>query len=167
MRWRGGRLLVAPAGGARWLLRPGIQEHVFYEVCQRPFGARLDQVEKWIVNQSKTFAALGYYFIVRTISAPTRDIAEWVGGGDGYRAAILATDGTKLHKDNAMPLQHAVGLTLNDPTSGIEDKKLASGVLMVDAWPGVSKFSNPPDTLDFAHRHYKYRSLLMFWSGYG
>ena len=180
-----GKLLIklnssrsSPAGAATaYLLRrlaaragsyaPGIQEHLFYELGQRSNGNSLEAVEKWVRGHSASLAALGYYILVRPISAPTERITAWVEEGNGYRAAILSTDASKLHKNGSMVGFHAVGITVNDPTSGVQDSQLTNGLMMVDAWPGMTPFSSPPVTLDVAHRTNKYRALLFYWAGYG
>lgn len=169
---------LSPAGAAAaFLLRriaaragsyaPGIQEHLFYEMGQRSNGVSLAQVESWIRKHSAALSNLGYYVLVRQLAAPTTGIKRWVTEGEGYRAAILATDGAKLHQDTSLTTTHAVGLTVNDATSGIADDNLGNGLLMIDAWPGKARFTSPPATLDVAHRSQQYRSLLMYWSGHG
>jgi len=169
---------LSPAGAAAaYLLRriaaragsyaPGIQEHLFYEMGQRSNGVSLDQVQTWVKAHSSDLSNLGYYILVRPLAAPTVGIKRWVAEGAGYRAAILATDGARLHQDKKLTGTHAVGLTVHDATSGIDDESLGNGLLMVDAWPGKTKFSSPPATLDVAHRAQKYRTLLMYWSGHG
>ncbi|MCG8420140.1 MAG: hypothetical protein MJE77_19595 [Proteobacteria bacterium] len=157
------RRLAARAGS----YAPGIQEHLFYEIGQRFNGVGLEQVERWIQAHSDTLSTLGYYILARRVSVPTDAVKEWTARGNGYRAAILMTDGTTLHNDSSLSTSHAVGLTVNDSTSGVADAAPKNGLLMVDPWPGLAKFSNPPATLDRAHRAHKYRALLLYWAGYG
>lgn len=169
---------TSPAGAAAaFLLRriaaragtyaPGIQEHIFYEVLQQSQGASLDRIERWIRTYSEKLAELAYHVMVRPAAARTEPLKEWVVEGKGYRAAILLTDATKLYQDPAMPTTHAVGLTVNDATSGIADDTLGNGLFMIDGWPGNRAFVAAPATLDVAQRIHKYRSLLLYWVGYG
>ena len=76
---------------------PGIQEHLFYQVSQRPLGISLESVEGWLRSKSGTLTDLGYYIYARRIAAPTPDLAEWIQDGKGYRAAILSVDGRRLY----------------------------------------------------------------------
>ncbi len=151
---------------------PGIQEHLFWQVSQRPLGMSLESVEGWLRAESRTLSDLGYYIFARRIAAPTPDLSEWLQEGKGYRGAILAVDGRRLYKGASKSEGDAVGLIVYDPTSGIADDNLPAetkdaGVVMIDPWPGVPTFLAPPRTLDIAHGSQKYATLLLYWVGYG
>lgn len=156
------RRLAARAGA----YAPGIQENLFYEIAQNANGSTLDKVERWFESNSGKLSVLGYQFRCRRVAAPTEDVISWVEDGQGYRAAILAVDGTRLYSNKATSTSHAVALMINDATAGIADQNVDSGLLMVDAWPGIAKFTRPPKTLDRAHITYKYSTLLLNWTGH-
>ena len=147
---------------------PGIQEHLFFQLARRPVGTNLESVVSWMRDQGGTLTGLGYYVLTRRLSAPTETLVSWIQGGNGYRAAVLAVDGRTLYRGDRRSEGDAVGLTLNDHTSGIADHAGAalSGVVMIDPWPGVDTFVSPPATLDMAHRQQKYSALLLYWTGY-
>lgn len=162
------RRLAARAGA----YAPGIQEHLFFQIGQRPIGANLDSVESWLRTHGGVLTDLGYYIVQRRLAAPTDALGTWVQEGRGYRAAVLSVDGRALYNGDTRSEGDAVGLTLHDATSGIADGALPAGVaseslVMVDPWPGVSRVGRPPQSLDRAHRAHKYAALLLYWSGYG
>jgi hypothetical protein len=162
------RRLAARAGA----YAPGIQEHLFYQVSQRPLGASLESVEACLRARGSTFSDLGYYFLARRTAAPTEDLFDWVQEGKGYRAAILSVDGRRLYNGVTRSEGDAVGLTLYDATSGIaEDQRpldvIDASLVMIDPWPGVPTFLMPPRSLDTAHGAQKYATLLLYWTGYG
>jgi hypothetical protein len=157
------RRLAARAGA----YAPGIQENLFYEIAQNANGSNLDKVERWIASNSGKLSVLGYQFLCRRVAAATEDVIGWIEEGKGYRAAILAVDGTRLYGNESTSSSHAVALLINDATAGIADKKVESGLLMADAWPGIARFTRPPRTLDRAHLAYKYGTLLLSWTGHG
>lgn len=147
---------------------PGIQEHLFFQLSQRPVGTNLESVVSWMRDQGGTLTGLGYYVLTRRLSAPTDQLMSWVQGGNGYRAAVLAVDGRILYRGDRRSEGDAVGLTVNDATSGIGNHAAdaLNGVVMIDPWPGVDTFVNPPATLDMAHRQHKYGALLLYWTGH-
>lgn len=162
------RRLAARAGA----YAPGIQEHLFYQVSQRPLGVSLESVEGWMRSQGGTLSELGYYVLARREAAPTEELFEWIQDGKGYRAAILGVDGRRLYNGITKSEGDAVGLTLYDATSGIADEQRPEGVgddalVMIDPFPGVPRFLAPPRSLDLAHGSKKYATLLLFWTGYG
>lgn len=162
------RRLAARAGA----YAPGIQEHLFFQIGQRPIGANLDSLESWLRSHGGVLTDLGYYIMQRRIAAPTDALGEWVQDGKGYRAAVLSVDGRALYNGDTRSEGDAVGLTLHDATSGIADGALPGDVpseslVMIDPWPGVSRVARPPRSLDLAHRAHKYAALLLYWSGYG
>ncbi len=157
------RRLAARAGA----YAPGIHEFLFNEIAHS-YGTSLDRVEKWLHIQSEKFAALGYQIRSRRTAAPAGDVLAWVNEGNGFRASILIVDGTQLYSKSDPSVTHAVALIYNDPTSGIGDQNLERGLVMIDPWPGLDKFSAVPDgkLLDAAHRVNKYDALLLFWTGH-
>jgi hypothetical protein len=162
------RRLAARAGA----YAPGIQEHLFYQVSQRPLGGSLESVEGWLRAKGGTLSDLGYYLLARRTAAPTADLSDWIHEGQGYRAAILGVDGRRLYNGVTKSEGDAVGLALYDATSGIADddrpKDVADAALvMIDPFPGVPTFLAPPRSLDIAHGSQKYATLLLFWTGYG
>jgi hypothetical protein len=162
------RRLAARAGA----YAPGIQEHLFFQVSQRPLGVSLDSVEGWMRSRGGTLTELGYYLLARRTAAPTADLADWIKEGKGYRAAVLSVDGRRLYNGVTKSEGDAVGLALYDATSGIsdEDRPLDvtdTSLVMIDPFPGVPRFLMPPRTLDLAHGAHKYATLLLYWTGYG
>ena len=155
------RRLAARAGA----YAPGIQEYLFYEIAQNANGSTLDKVEHWLHVQSAKLAYLGYQIHAKRTAYPSNEIVNWVDEGMGYRAAVLAVDGSKLYKDSSMGSGHAVGLIRHDETSGITTD-MDPGVVMVDAYPSRPRFAPVPDTLARAHVVFKYQTILMFWAGY-
>ncbi|MEM9491845.1 MAG: hypothetical protein AAGC55_22055 [Myxococcota bacterium] len=145
---------------------PGIHEHIFFEVTNSSRGGTLGQVEKWLVGRSSIMSELGYYVHQRPVKAPTDDVIEWIDKGDGYRAAILMTDGVALYGNSSLSGRHAVGLSMHDATSGANGNSLEEGLMMIDPWPGLDRFCAPPATLERAHRLSKYSALLMYWIGH-
>lgn len=156
------RRLAARAGA----YAPGIQENLFYEIAQNANGSTLDKAERWVHAHSGDLAMLGYNILPRRTAAPTADVIQWVEEGAGFRAAVLAVEGTRLYSNNSLSMAHAVALMWSDHTAGIPDPALGSGLVMVDAWPAIPKFRRPPGMLDKAHRAYKYATLLLYWAGY-
>jgi hypothetical protein len=162
------RRLAARAGA----YAPGIQEHIFYQVSQRPLGVSLDSVEGWMRARGGVLSDLGYYVLARRTAAPTEDLCDWIQEGKGYRAAVLCVDGRRLYNGVTRSEGDAVGLALYDATSGIaeEDRPMDmvdAALVMIDPWPGVPRFLAPPRSLDIAHGSQKYATLLLYWTGYG
>ena len=104
-------------------------------------------------------------------------IERWVGGGDGFRGAILTTAGELLHKGSIRPDvdTHAVALVTQTGKSQPKKTKTGSSSLMlIDPWPNVvhKRPLGAPEALtelaelESAHRLRKYGTLLIFWAGF-
>lgn len=156
------RRIAARAGA----YAPGIQEHLFWELAQSSYGFSLGQVEHWLGRMSPSLARMGYHVLSRQEPTPTSEISSWVEEGLGYRGALLAVHGAKLHNDANVATSHAVALLVSDKTSGIADPALQEGLVVADPWPPVPRYYRPSKQLEAAHRHCKYGVLKLFWHGY-
>ena len=141
---------------------PGIHEHVFTSLRRYEFGSTIDGVTNWFHAASGDLFALGYKLCARRVAFRTPLIERWVGGGNGYRAAVMTTDGNAFHESRIRSgdTAHAVGLLL--PTSPLKKPKLE----LVDPWPGVEHVRQADDRLEPAHRSRKYGTVLVFWTGH-
>ena len=143
---------------------PGISEFVFSSLNQRFYGSSIEGVEHWFRSAGADLYAHGYRLSARRIAFRTPMITKWVAAGDGFRGAVLTTDGTRFHNGRVGPDDdaHAVGLVL---AAGAKKKK--SGLQLVDPWPNVEHKRAPDkDILEKAHRDRKYGTVVIYWSGH-
>lgn len=149
---------------------PGIQEYVFTPLIDRRFGRDIDGVQRWFEAHSADLFRLGYKLRARRIAYRTPAITDWVQAGEGFRGAVLGTDGSVFHPGFDERASHAVGLALDG--IGVEAKKKkkakkdANGLLVIDPWPGVDHQRDADGALEPAHRSRKYAALVIFWAGY-
>lgn len=149
---------------------PGIHEYIFTPLIDRRFGADVDGVFRWFLAHGADLHRLGYKLRARRIAFQTPAITEWIRKGDGYRGAVLGTDGAMFHEPFDSRANHAVGVTITGagvpkPDGQTKDKK-SNGLLIADPWPGVAHHRHADGKLEAAHRGRKYASLIIFWTGY-
>jgi hypothetical protein len=148
---------------------PGIHEFIFTPLIDRRFGRDVDAVFRWFLAHSTDLFRLGYKLRARRIAFQTPAITEWISNGDGYRGAVLGTDGAMFHQPFDSRVNHAVGITVGGPgvpAPNGEKSETANGLLVSDPWPGVDHHRHADGTLEAAHRGRKYASLIIFWAGY-
>ncbi len=152
---------------------PGISESVFARLYEHRFGRRLDDVGRWFSSASTDLAALGYRLCARRVAFRTPLIERWVGGGEGFRGAILATAGEILHQGVIRPHveTHAIGLVAQLGASQAKKAKTGgpSSLMLIDPWPNVvhkRAVDGPATKLESAHRLRQYGTLLIFWAGF-
>ncbi len=168
---------ACPGAATAYLLRriayragayaPGIQEYVFFDLANfAQSGGTLDAVQRWFGSRVGDLQELGYRLNARRVAEPTPTILEWVKGGVGYRGAVIPTDYQRLHPQESEPnISHAVALSMDRADSGTEDD-----LVVVDPWPGT-KLRAPdrtkvPNTLEAAHRDFKYNAIIFYWTGW-
>ncbi len=143
---------------------PGIHERVFASLGMRRFGRDIDTVTHWFQQESAELFRLGYHLCARRVAFRTPMFEGWVGRGDGFRAALLTTDGRRFHESKvAVENSHAVGLVA--PMRGKANGR-SPELEIVDPWPGVEHHRAADATLEKAHRSRKYGAILIFWSGH-
>lgn len=147
---------------------PGIHEFVFTPLIDRRFGADVDGVLRWFLVHGNDLYHLGYKLRARRIAFETPAIIEWISKGDGYRGAVLGTDGAMFHAPFDSRANHAVGVTVSGPGVPPPADKTngANGLVLADPWPGVTHHRHADGKLEAAHRGRKYASLIIFWAGY-
>ena len=147
---------------------PGIHEQVFTPLIDRRFGRDVDGVQRWFEAHLTDLYQLGYKLRSRRIAYRTPAITGWVQAGEGFRGAVLGTDGSVLHPGLDERASHAVGLAVDGV--GVETakkkKKEPNDLVVIDPWPGVEHQREADGTLEPAHRGRKYAALLIFWGGY-
>lgn len=142
---------------------PGIHEHVFRDLDRREFGTDVDRLARWFAASSAELYRLGYRLGARRIAFRTGVVANWVEHGQGFRGAVLTTDGSRLHEEIKDDEPHAVGILT--ATNG---KKKKPSLALVDPWPGVEHHvsCDPSGPLEMAHRLRKYAAMRVYLSGY-
>lgn len=148
---------------------PGLCESVFTPLIERRFGSDVDGVLRWFEAHSADLYRQGYKLRARRIAYRTPAITDWISQGEGFRGAVLDTDGTVLHAVFDERSRHAVGLTLDGlgvDAGKTKKREGANGLLVIDPWPGVDHQRHPDPALEPAHRGAKYAALIIFWAGY-
>lgn len=149
------RHLAARAG----TYAPGIDEALFFGLTRDTVGVDLVEVASWFAARVGELNRRGYRIGWRLVAFRTDAIKEWVAGGDGYRAAVLATACQVLHPDVGNATASAVALVL--------DRKTRKGALrMGDPWPGAPNLRDVSPSLGEAHRRVMHRALLFYWAGW-
>jgi hypothetical protein len=138
---------------------PGIDERLFFELSRDERGVDLIQVARWFAVRGPELSRLGYRIGVRLVAFRTAAIADWVSGGEGYRAAVLATACQVLHPDVSQPSPSAVAL-ICDAERG------EPALRMVDPWPIEPNLRDVDQALPEAHRRVLHRALLLYWFGW-
>lgn len=145
---------------------PGIHEQIFTPLVQRRFGRDVDGVLRWFEAHSPDLYRLGYSLRARRIAYRTPAITDWVRAGEGFRGAVLGTNGSVFHPDLDEQASHAVGLAVDGAAAKAGKKKGANDLVVIDPWPGVDHQRQPGEALEPAHRGRKYAALVIFWAGY-
>ncbi|MCA9677069.1 MAG: hypothetical protein KC468_07725 [Myxococcales bacterium] len=145
---------------------PGIQEFLFNQLTTPRAGHSVDAVAEWFAGNLGELHGMGYRVVGRRIYGErTEEILRWIGEGNGFRGALLATDFHQLHPTAEGDCQHAVGVVVDklEPTGQDE-------LVMADPWPGTQNGARDRDRvspqLDAAHRSNKYATIIFYWAGY-
>lgn len=137
---------------------PGVYEWVFYPLLRSGEGGTLDAVETWMEHSLPTLHRLGYRLCGRRVAFQTDAICSWVASGNGFRGAVLETNGARLRPELQITGVHAVAVTA--PLDGPAE------LILIDPWPSPELVRRPPPTLERAHRDRKYGTIVFYWSGW-
>lgn len=137
---------------------PGIDERLFFELSRDERGVDLIQVAQWFAARGTELSRRGYRIGVRLVAFRTPAITDWVSGGDGFRAAVLATARQVLHPEEQPPAPSAVAL--------IWEPGKRARLRILDPWPVEPNLRDVPDNLADAHTRVLNRTLLLYWFGH-
>ena len=149
---------------------PGISETVFSRFYEHRFGRNLEAVGSWFGANASDLTSLGYRLVARRVAFRTAMIEKWVAAGEGYRAAVLLTEGQAFHQKIGLDdVGHAVGLIAGTDSTAKRRKKNAPSLQLIDPWPLVEHkrlIEAESTVLERAHRARKYGTVLIYWAGF-